>query len=288
MPNLPEDHLSYISRAPLLTPLEEIELGRRIKQRNNLLDQQENRRLTPRELRICKRGEKAKDRMVTANLRLVAHVARKYQTVPKSMSYGDIIQEGTIGLMRAAEKFDPERGYKFSTYAYWWIRQGITRAISQQDRMIKLPCNAEDIMHKMRKHARTYFDAHGHYPTLEESAMHIGTPRDQLERLLKMSTSVTSLNFRSQDTDNEIIDLIYDETADTPITAADKSESFQQLHQAVNRLSDDERFVIESYYGLDGKPSVTLGEIADTKSVSREAIRQRVMKINNKLRYRLV
>ena len=143
-------------------------------------------------------------------------------------------------------------------------------------------------MHKMRKHARTYFDTHGHYPTLEESAMHIGTPRDQLERLLKMSTSVTSLNFRSQDTDNEIIDLIYDETADTPITAADKSESFQQLHQAVNRLSDDERFVIESYYGLDGKPSVTLGEIADTKSVSREAIRQRVMKINNKLRYRLV
>ncbi len=287
MPNLPEDHLGYISRAPLLTPLEEIELGRRIKQRNDLISQQANRSLTPRELRICKRGEKAKERMVTANLRLVAHVARKYQTVPKSMSYGDIIQEGAIGLMRAADKFDPERGYKFSTYAYWWIRQGITRAISQQDRIIKLPCNAEDIMHKMRKHARSHLGAHGHYPTLEESAVHINTPKEQLELLLKMSTSVTSLNFRSHDTDNEIIDLIYDETADTPMSAADRSESIGQLRQAVGGLSEDERTIIQSYYGLNGKPSVTLGEIANHRSVSREAIRQRVMRINNKLRYRL-
>ncbi len=287
MPNLPTDHLSYISREPLLTPTEEIELGRRIQQRNELIAQESDRSLTPRERRICRRGEKARERMVTANLRLVAHVARRYQTVPRSMSYADIIQEGAIGLMNAADKFDPERGYKFSTYAYWWIRQGITRAISQQDRMIKLPINTADIISKMRKHARAYFHSHGQYPTFDESAAYMDIPKEQLERLIKMSTAVTSLNFQSHETDHEIIDLVHDETAETPLAAVDKVESVRRVRKAVTALPEDERRMIQNYYGLDGRPSVTLGDIADHRSVSREAIRQRVLRINNKLRYQL-
>ena len=154
---------------PLLTPVEEIEMGRRIQAMQDLKQKPEGE-LTREETIRIKRGQRALDRMISGNLRMVAGIARKYSGIVKHMTVDDIIQEGNVGLCRAAEKYDPNRGYKFSTYAYWWIRQAINRAISDKERAVRIPCNAFESISKALNWRQEFEHRHGYQPTIEQMA----------------------------------------------------------------------------------------------------------------------
>ena len=156
------DHiLTAAGRAPLLTAEEEILLGRRVQALMRLLEDKPDGPYTSAEQRTLRLGKRAKERMITANIRLVVHVAKKYIHRIQTLTLADLIQEGSIGLIRGVEKFDPERGYKFSTFGYWWVRQGISRAITQNDRVIRLPIAAVEALNKLRGFVPAFVQEHG-------------------------------------------------------------------------------------------------------------------------------
>lgn len=207
-----KDYLNAIAKCPLLTPQQEIQLGRRVARWRELKDA--DRALTRAEQRELRSGERARQRFIRSNLQLVVHVAKKYSARNfKTMELLDLIQEGNIGLARAVEMFDPSRGYRFSTYAYWWIRQGISRAVVRVDPIIRIPYQTHEMLCRLSKAAHSLGQRMGRTPTLSELAAEMGMPDAALSAMLKQSYRVTSLDQTVGDDDTcSIADLVAEQT----------------------------------------------------------------------------
>lgn len=289
MPKSAEDtYYAAINRVPLLTATEEILCGRRVQAMMRLLEDKPKGPYTAQEQRTLRFGRRAKERMISANLRLVAHIAKRHIHHAQTMTFMDIVQEGTIGLIRGVEKFDPERGYKFSTYAYWWVRQGISRSIQKQDRVIRLPVNHLDNLTKLRKWAERFQEANDRQPTTEESSEYLGIEPEQLVLLLERYPRLGSLHTQmSDDGAAQLIDIIPDHSQKDALEQSAERQLIDKAYKVIEKLPEKERVVASMAYGLDGYALSTLQEIATAESVSREAVRQRLLRINNKMRHQL-
>jgi len=231
-----KDYLNSIAKYPLLTAEQEIQLGRRIAKWRELKDL--TRSLTPDERREVRSGERARQRFIQSNLQLVVHVARKYdRRQNKTLELMDLIQEGNIGLARAVELFDPSRGYKFSTYAYWWIRQGITRALIMQDAIIRLPSSLHELLFKVNRTMQDMGHKLGREPTISEIAEAIDMDTKELSMMLKRAYRVTSLDQKINDADSgSICDTIADPSClDDDVT---KSQEISQMMDYFSKYLD--------------------------------------------------
>jgi RNA polymerase sigma factor (sigma-70 family) len=230
-----KDYLNSIARHPLLTPQQEIQLGRRVARWRELRNK--DAPLTLQEQRELRSGERARQQFIRSNLQLVVHVARKYEKrTRKTLEFMDLVQEGNIGLSRAVELFDYSRGYKFSTYAYWWIRQAISRALLQNDPIIKLPSALHDLMYRASRTSQEMAQQLGRVPKLSELAKEMQIEPEALAAAFKQSYSVTSLDQASRaGEDNSIIDLI---AADADCDL-DEHYAIQELYRCMDVYLDD-------------------------------------------------
>ena len=268
------DYLEAISRYPLLTTQQEIQLARKIAQYMELRD---NPSPTPAEQRLIKAGLKARATMVNCNLRLVVHIAKRYTGRIKSMDMLDLCQEGNIGLQRAAEKFDASRGYKFSTYAYWWIRQSLKRAIDSKERMIKIPIHMIDRTFKALQIETEYMKEHGRKPSKTELAQVMGLTIEQLLALVDCNSVHISLDELITDDGNSLLDLIASPEVDIDF---DLDHSKEQVQLALSYLTDIEQDIINKRYNED----LTFTAIAKEHNVCRERIRQKITRTHRRLK----
>ena len=255
-------YLKEIGKVPLLTPEEEQELARRM----NAGD------------------EEAKRRMTEANLRLVVSIAKRY--VGRGMLFLDLIQEGNLGLIKAVEKFDVEKGYKFSTYATWWIRQAITRAIADQARTIRIPVHMVETINKTIRVSRQLLQELGHDPSAEEIAAEMNMPVDKVRDILKIAQEPVSLETPiGEEEDSHLGDFIPDEDASEPSEAASFSLLREQLEEVLDTLAPREKKVLELRFGIVDGRTRTLEEVGKEFNVTRERIRQIEAKALRKLRH---
>jgi RNA polymerase primary sigma factor len=276
-------YLATIGREPLLTAAEEIELGNQVQALMRLLDEGRDDYST-QEQKIMRVGQRAKQRMMKANLRLVVSVAKKYQG--KGMELLDLIQEGSLGLERAVEKFDPTRGYKFSTYAFWWIRQSMTRAIACQSRTIRLPVHLSERLTAIRKVSLDLAHKLGAMPSRQEISEALGMPLDELDGLLRQALTTSSLDapVNGDEGRSFLGDLIADGDDEEPLDRVERGIHQEQLDRWLSHLSEQERQVLQLRFGLDGEERQTLAEIGRRLDVSRERVRQVELKALRKLR----
>ena len=272
-------YLRDIGRIPLLEHDEEILLGRqvqRLMEINAVEDEDKANALgiTQKELRKeIRDGEKAKDKMVTANLRLVVSVAKKY--TKRNMELLDIIQEGTIGLVRGVEKFDPGRGYKFSTYAYWWIRQGITRAIAEKSRAIRLPIHVTENLNKLKKAQRELSQINGYMPNVFQLSDHLGLTVDEIKDLMCKARQPTSLEIKiGENRDTALIDLLEDETQ-LPEMLLEKQFVKQDIRELIRDLPEMQAAVISMRYGIGNEviEPMSMTAIGQMLNMSRDRVR---------------
>lgn len=276
-------YLATIGREPLLTPAEEIELGNQV-QTMMRLTEEGDRELSDLEKKLMRIGKRSKQRMMKANLRLVVSVAKKYQG--KGLELLDLIQEGSLGLERAVEKFDPTRGYKFSTYAFWWIRQSMTRAIACQSRTIRLPVHLSERLTAIRKVSLDLAHKLGAMPSRQEIAEAMAMPIEELDGLLRQSLTTSSLDapVNGDEGRSFLGDLIADSSEEEPLDRVERGIHQEQLGRWLTHLSDQERQVLQLRFGLEGEERQTLAEIGRRLDVSRERVRQVELKALRKLR----
>ena len=254
--------LKEIGKVPLLTAEEEVELA----------------------IRMSQGDEEAKRRMTEANLRLVVSIAKRY--VGRGMLFLDLIQEGNLGLIKAVEKFDYTKGYKFSTYATWWIRQAITRAIADQARTIRIPVHMVETINKVIRVSRQLLQELGHDPSAEEIAAEIGMPVEKVREILKIAQEPVSLETPiGEEEDSHLGDFIPDEDASEPSEAASFSLLKEQLMEVLDTLTPREKKVLELRFGIVAGRTRTLEEVGKEFNVTRERIRQIEAKALRKLRH---
>ena len=276
-------YLSTIGRVPLLTPAEEIELAHHV-QAGKKLQALVDGELTARQKRQLRMGQRARDRMMAANLRLVVSVAKKYQN--QGLELLDLVQEGAIGLERAVDKFDPAMGYKFSTYAYWWIRQGMTRAIDNSARTIRLPIHISEKLSKMRRITRELSHRLGRQPNRLELAHAMGMRPEELEELMTQSAPCASLDAhaRGEDDRSTLGELIADPASNEHFDSMDRHLQKEHLGAWLSQLNEREQKILRLRFGLEGAEPLTLAEIGRQINVSRERVRQLEAKAIMKLR----
>ncbi len=254
-------YLSEIGRVPLIDAKKEVELARRIR----------------------KGDASAKQQLAEANLRLVVSIAKKY--IGRGLSFLDLIQEGNIGLFRAVEKFDPERGFKFSTYATWWIRQAITRAIADQARTIRIPVHMVETINKLTHTQRRLVQELGREPTLEELAVEMEMDIKKVQHIQKISQDIVSLEAPvGSEEDSKLGDFIEDEEAINPFEATNRQLKKENVHAMLDFLTPRERKIIEMRFGLQDGIGHTLEEVGQEFGVTRERIRQIEAKVLQKMR----
>ena len=255
-------YLKEIGKVPLLTAEEEIELAKRMEQGD----------------------EEAKRRLIEANLRLVVSIAKRY--VGRGMLFLDLIQEGNLGLIKAVEKFDYRKGYKFSTYATWWIRQAITRAIADQARTIRIPVHMVETINKLIRVSRQLLQEYGREPQPEEIAREMGISEDKVREILKIAQEPISLETPiGEEEDSHLGDFIPDEDAPAPAEAAAYNLLKEQLKEVLDTLTPREEKVLRLRFGLDDGRARTLEEVGREFNVTRERIRQIEAKALRKLRH---
>lgn len=283
-------YLHEIGRVPLLTHEQEIVFGKQVQQMMAFLDVKEAlaeelqreptneewlERLEIDEATLSKAldlGTRAKRKMIEANLRLVVAIAKKYQK--RNMEFLDLIQEGTLGLERGVEKFDPTRGYKFSTYAYWWIRQAITRAIAQQARAIRLPIHITEKLNKIKKVQRELAQTLGRNATPAEIGKELELDPAQIREYLSMARQPISLDVRVGDNqDTELSDLLEDEGI-TPLNYTTQESLRQDLDNLLAELTPQQREVLALRFGLEDGNELSLAKVGQRLNLSRERVRQ--------------
>ncbi len=278
-------YLRDIGRIPLLEHDEEILLGRQVQRMMVLKDMKKELELdiegladamdiTQKQIKKELRdGERAKDKMVTANLRLVVSVAKKY--TKRNMELLDIIQEGTIGLVRGVEKFDPGRGYKFSTYAYWWIRQGITRAIAEKSRAIRLPIHITENLNKLKKAQRELSQMNGQMPNVFELAAYMNLTSDEIKDLMCKARQPTSLEIKiGENRDTALIDLLEDETQ-LPEAILERQYIKEDIRELIANLPEMQSAVVAMRYGIGDEmlEPMSMTAIGQVLNMSRDRVR---------------
>ena len=278
-------YLRDIGRIPLLEHDEEILLGRKVQRLMELETQKKELELDNEGLakawdiplktikRDLRDGQKAKEKMVTANLRLVVSVAKKY--TKRNMELLDIIQEGTIGLVRGVEKFDPGRGYKFSTYAYWWIRQGITRAIAEKSRAIRLPIHVTENLNKLKKAQRELSQMNGYMPSVFQLSDHLELSVDDIKDLMCKARQPTSLEIKiGENRDTALIDLLEDETQ-LPEKILERQCIKDDMREMIRDLPEMQAAVISMRYGIgeDILEPMSMTAIGQVLNMSRDRVR---------------
>ena len=254
-------YLCEIGKVQLLTAKEEIDLARRIK----------------------KGDQQAKKQLAEANLRLVVSIAKKY--IGRGLSFLDLIQEGNIGLFRAVEKFDADRGFKFSTYATWWIRQAITRAIADQARTIRIPVHMVETINKLTHAQRRLVQELGREPLVEELAAEMDMDERKVRHILKISQDIVSLEAPvGTEEDSKLGDFIEDDDAQSPLEATNRQLIKENIHEMLQYLNPRERKIIEMRFGLIDGVGHTLEEVGQQFGVTRERIRQIEAKVLQKMK----
>ena len=283
-------YLHEIGRVPLLTHEQEIVFGKQVQTMMTLLEKKEaeekklERQLNLKEWanlvqmseaelnRVVKLGQRAKKKMIEANLRLVVAIAKKYQK--RNMEFLDLIQEGSLGLERGVEKFDPTKGYKFSTYAYWWIRQAITRAIAQQARTIRLPIHITEKLNKIKKTQRELSQSLGRSATPAEVARELNLETEQIREYLSVARQPISLDVRVGDNqDTELSELLEDDGI-SPDKYATQQLLKQDLYDLMSDLTPQQKEVLFLRFGLEDGKELSLAKIGQRMNLSRERVRQ--------------
>jgi len=289
--DLVRSYLHEIGQVPLLTHDEEIILGKQVQRMNELiagkaaLEASSNEpisiatwaqevALDEDELNcLIKQGQQAKQKMIRANLRLVVSVAKKY--LKRNMEFLDLIQEGSLGLERGVDKFDPTKGYRFSTYAYWWIRQAMTRAIAQQTRTIRLPIHIVEKLNKIKKIQRDLSQQLGRQATPQEIAAALDMETEKVKEFLRLSRPALSIDLRVGDEqDTSMIDLLEDDKTITPNAYVNHEALCRDIRSALASLSPQEQDVLKLRFGLEDGQPLTLAKIGDKLNLSRERIRR--------------
>ena len=284
-------YLKEIGKVPLLTPEEEIDLATKISVGTaaaETLAEMEKEGITGEDMeelrRLVKEGDKAKQKLAEANLRLVVSIAKRY--VGRGMLFLDLIQEGNLGLIKAVEKFDHTKGYKFSTYATWWIRQAITRAIADQARTIRIPVHMVETINKVIRVSRQLLQELGHDPSPEEIAAEMNMPVEKVRDILKIAKEPVSLETPiGEEEDSHLGDFIPDEDASEPSKAASFTMLKEQLVEVLGTLTPREEKVLKLRFGIEDGRTRTLEEVGKEFNVTRERIRQIEAKALRKLRH---
>ena len=286
-------YLKEIGKVNLLTSEEEIELAQTMASGNAAKEQMEELEAMgeeiPAEVKaelevLIKKGERAKQRLAEANLRLVVSIAKRY--VGRGMQFLDLIQEGNLGLIKAVEKFDFTKGFKFSTYATWWIRQAITRAIADQARTIRIPVHMVETINKVIRVSRQLLQELGHDPTPEEIAKEMEMPVERVREILKIAQEPVSLETPiGEEEDSHLGDFIPDEDASEPAEAASFTLLKEQLIEVLATLTPREEKVLKLRFGIEDGRTRTLEEVGKEFNVTRERIRQIEAKALRKLRH---